>query len=118
MQDKVTIYHNPACGTSRKVLQRLQQLKDIDLNIVEYIKTPPSREQIAKLLKDMNISARELLREKQEIYTTLDLANPKLSEQDLIGFMAENPILINRPIVVTKIGTRLCRPAETVEEII
>jgi len=118
MKNKVTIYHNPACGTSRKVLERLQQLDNVDLNIIEYLKTPPSREQISKLLNDMNISARELIRDKQEIYTTLGLEDHKISDSDLIGFMAENPILINRPIVITNIGTRLCRPAEKVEEII
>lgn len=114
---KITIYHNPACGTSRNVLEMIRN-SGVEPVIIEYLKTPPSREKISVLLRDMGITARELIRKNVEPYETLDIADAKWHEDDLIGFMAQYPALINRPVVVTQKGTRLCRPKEVVLEII
>lgn len=109
----ITIYHNPACGTSRNTLAMIRQSGEEPI-IVEYLKAPPSRELLIELLRAMDISARELLREKGTPYAALGLSDPKWTEAELIGFMVEHPILINRPIVETPKGARLCRPSEAV----
>ncbi|HET8745904.1 MAG TPA: arsenate reductase (glutaredoxin) [Ramlibacter sp.] len=113
----VTIFHNPACGTSRNTLALIRHA-GIEPVVVEYLKTPPTREQLRELLAEMGISARELLREKGTPYGELGLADPKWSDEQLLGFIEEHPILMNRPIVRTPLGTKLCRPAETVLELL
>jgi arsenate reductase len=109
----ITIYHNPACGTSRNTLAMIRQSGE-EPAIIEYLETPPSRAQLIGLLDAMRMKPRALLREKGTPYEALNLANPELSDDDLITFMLKHPILINRPIVVTPHGTLLCRPSEAV----
>jgi arsenate reductase len=109
----VTIYHNPNCGTSRNVLAMIRQ-SGVEPEIIEYLKTPPSRAKLLELIKAMGISVRDLLREKGTPYRELGLDNPGLTDDQLIDQMMEHPILINRPIVVTPKGLKLCRPSETV----
>jgi len=109
----VTIYHNPACGTSRNTLAMIRA-SGIEPEVIEYIKTPPSRERLVKLIAAMGFSARDLLREKGTPYAELGLEDPSLSEDVLIDAMLQHPILINRPIVVTAKGVKLCRPSELV----
>src|SRR3954466_11207973 len=109
----VTIYHNPACGTSRNTLAMIRQSGE-QPEIIEYLKNPPSRARLIELLKAMAIPVRGLLREKGTPYAELGLADPKWSDDQLLDFMLDHPILINRPIVVTPKGTKLCRPSETV----
>jgi arsenate reductase len=113
----ITIYHNPACGTSRNTLAMIRE-SGAEPVVVEYLKNPPSREELARLLRAMGLSARELLRQRGTPYAELGLADPKWSEDDLIGFMLKHPILIERPIVETPKGARLCRPADKVREIL
>jgi len=113
----VTIYHNPACGTSRNTLAMIRQ-SGTEPEVIEYLKTPPSRETLTQLLAAMGISARALLREKGTPYKELGLDDPKWSDDELIGQMLAHPILINRPIVVTPKGTRLCRPSEAVIDLL
>ncbi len=113
----VTIYHNPACGTSRNTLAMIRQ-SGVEPVIIEYLKNPPSREKLVALLRDMGIPARALLRQKGALYTELGLADPKWTEAELIEFMLAHPILIERPIVETTNGVRLCRPFEKVLEIL
>lgn len=113
----VTIYHNPACGTSRNTLAMIRQ-SGVEPEVIEYVKTPPSRERLVELLAAMNIPARALLREKGTPYAELGLSDPKWSEDELVDFMMAHPILINRPIVVTSHGVKLCRPSEAVLEIL
>ena len=110
---KITLYHNPACGTSRNVLAFIRETGQ-EPHIIEYLKTPPTREELVSLLERMNIPARELLREKGTPYEELGLSEPHWSEDDLIDFMLHYPVLMNRPIVVTAQGVKLCRPSETV----
>jgi arsenate reductase len=114
---RVTIYHNPACGTSRNALAKIRE-GGIEPEIVLYLKTPPSAETLAKLIKALGTGARGLLRRKGTPYDELGLDDPKWSEEDLIGFMTEHPILMERPVVVTPQGARLCRPVEKVLEIL
>ena len=109
----VTIYHNPACGTSRNTLAMIRATGE-EPEVIEYLKTPPSRERLKELIAAMGISVRALLREKGRPYASLGLADPKWTDEQLIDVMMEHPILINRPIVVTPKGTKLCRPSETV----
>jgi arsenate reductase len=109
----VTIYHNPACGTSRNTLAMIRQ-SGIEPEVIEYLKTPPSRERLQGLIEAMGISVRNLLREKGTPYAELGLDDPQRSDDQLIDAMLDHPILINRPIVVTPIGARLCRPSERV----
>lgn len=109
----ITIYHNPACGTSRNVLALIRNSGE-EPRIVEYLKTPPSRADLVDLIARMGIPARTLLREKGTPYQELELDKPALTDNDLIDAMISHPILINRPIVVTPLGTALCRPSETV----
>jgi arsenate reductase len=113
----VTIYHNPDCGTSRNTLAMIRQSGDDPVS-VEYLKTPPPRARLAELIAAMGISVRALLREKGTPYSELGLADPQWSDDALLDFMMAHPILINRPIVVTPKGVRLCRPSETVLEIL
>jgi arsenate reductase (glutaredoxin) len=113
----VTIYHNPACSTSRNTLAMIRGSGE-EPEIVEYLKTPPDRAKLRELINAMGISVRALLREKATPYAELNLADPKWSDDELIDFMLAHPILINRPIVVTKRGTRLCRPSEAVLDLL
>jgi arsenate reductase len=113
----ITIYHNPNCGTSRNVLALIRNSGTVP-EIVEYLKTPPSRERLFELIAQMGISVRELLRRKGTPYDQLGLDDPALTDDALIDAMMANPILINRPIVVTPLGTRLCRPSESVLDIL
>jgi len=113
----ITIFHNPACGTSRNTLAMIRKSGDEPI-VIEYLKDPPSRERLVELLKAMGISARDLLRQKGTPYDELGLADPKWTEGQLIDFMMAHPILINRPIVVTPKGVRLCRPSEAVLDIL
>ncbi|MGA9601689.1 MAG: arsenate reductase (glutaredoxin) [Methylocystis sp.] len=113
----VTIYHNPACGTSRNVLAMIRE-RGVEPKIIEYLKTPPSASKLKSLLAHMGISARELLRKRGGPYDELGLDDPKWSEAELIDFMVKHPILIERPIVETSKGTRLCRPKEKALEIL
>jgi arsenate reductase len=113
----VTIYHNPSCGTSRNTLAVIRQSGE-EPEVIEYLKTPPTRERLIELLRAMNMRPRELLRRKGAPYDELGLDDPKWSDEELIGLMLEHPILINRPIVVTAKGVRLCRPSEVVLDIL
>lgn len=109
----VTIYHNPSCGTSRNVLAMIRASGE-EPEIIEYLKTPPDRARLIELIKAMGLSPRALLRQKGTPYAELGLADPEWSDEELIDFMLKHPILINRPIVVTQKGTKLCRPSEAV----
>jgi arsenate reductase len=113
----ITLYHNPNCGTSRNVLAIIRNSGE-EPDIVEYLKTPPSRAKLQELIAAMGIGVRGLLREKGTPYGELGLADPKWTDEQLLDFMVEHPILMNRPIVVTPLGTKLCRPSETVLEIL
>ncbi len=113
----VTIYHNPECGTSRNTLAMIRQ-SGVEPTVIEYLKTPPSRDELKALVAAMGISARALLRKKGTPYEQLGLDDPKWTDEDLIGFMLQHPVLINRPIVVTPKGAKLCRPSETVLDIL
>lgn len=113
----ITIYHNPACGTSRNVLGLIRNSGE-EPTIIEYLKTPPDRDTLQALIAAMGVPVRAVLREKGTPYAELDLGNPKWSDDDLIGFMLQHPILINRPIVVTPLGTKLCRPSEAVLDLL
>ncbi|CNB49597.1 glutaredoxin-dependent arsenate reductase [Yersinia intermedia] len=113
----VIIYHNPACGTSRNTLELIRN-SGIEPTVIQYLETPPSREVLVKLIADMGITVRALLRKNVEPYEQLGLAEGTFSDDQLIDFMLQHPILINRPIVVTPLGTRLCRPSEVVLDIL
>lgn len=113
----VTIYHNPNCGTSRNVLAMIRQSGEQPV-VIEYLKNPPSRERLRELIKAMGIPVRALLREKGTPYAELELGDPKWSDEQLLDFMMTHPILINRPIVATPMGVKLCRPSETVLDIL
>ncbi|NTG38741.1 arsenate reductase (glutaredoxin) [Agrobacterium rhizogenes] len=113
----VTIYHNPDCGTSRNTLAMIENA-GIEPDVIEYLKTPPSREQLVKMITDAGLSVREAIREKGTPYAELGLGNPDLTDEQLLDAMLKDPILINRPFVVTPLGTRLARPSEVVLEIL
>ncbi|HET7887184.1 MAG TPA: arsenate reductase (glutaredoxin) [Bradyrhizobium sp.] len=113
----VTIYHNPSCGTSRNTLAMIRESGE-EPDVIEYLKTPPDRAKLIELTKAMGITVRQLLREKGTPYAELGLADPRWSDDELIDFMLAHPILINRPIVVTPKGTRLCRPSEMVLDLL
>ncbi|WP_045836810.1 arsenate reductase (glutaredoxin) [Hyphomicrobium sp. 99] len=113
----ITIYHNPSCGTSRNTLAIIRKSGE-EPRVVEYLKTPPSRDELKRLIREMGISPRDLLRKKGTPYDELALDDPKLTDEQLIDAMLQHPILINRPIVVTPLGTRLCRPSEAVLDIL
>ncbi len=113
----VTIYHNPNCGTSRNVLAMIRQSGEEPV-VVQYLKNPPTRERLKELIRAMGIPVRALLREKGTPYAELGLGDPKWSNEQLLDFMLAHPILINRPIVVTPKGVKLCRPSETVLDLL
>lgn len=113
----VTIFHNPACGTSRNTLALIRHA-GIEPTVVEYLKTPPSKEQLRELVAATGHGVRALLREKGTPYAELDLADPKWTDEQLLEFIVQHPILMNRPVVVTPLGTRLCRPSEEVLELL
>jgi len=114
---KIAIYHNPDCETSRNVLAMIRNT-GCEPTVVEYLKTPPSRARLVELINVMGISVRGPLRQKGTPYDELGLGNPRWSDDQLVGLMLEHPILINRPIVERPLGTRLCRPSETVLELL
>lgn len=113
----ITIYHNPDCGTSRNTLAMIRQSGE-EPEVIEYLKNPPSRERLIELIEAMGMTPRELLREKGTPYGELGLADPKWTDDELIGFMLQHPILINRPIVITPLGVVLARPSEAVLDIL
>jgi arsenate reductase (glutaredoxin) len=115
--EPVTIYHNPGCGTSRNVLARIREA-GIQPTVIEYLKTPPNRETLEELLSQMNARPRDILREKGTPYAELGLDAPHWTDAQLIDLMLQHPILINRPIVVTPRGAKLCRPSETVLQLL
>jgi arsenate reductase len=114
---RVTIFHNPSCGTSRNVLALLRE-RGAEPEIVEYLKTPPSRDRLRDMIARSGLTARDFLRKRERLYEELDLDNPKWSEDQLIRFLTENPSLLNRPVVETAKGVRPCRPAETVLDLL
>lgn len=113
----IVIYHNPRCGTSRNTLAMIRQSGE-EPEVIEYLKTPPTPDRLRELLKAMGITARDLLRKNVPPYEDLGLAGPKWTEEQLIGFMIAHPILVNRPVVVTPKGVKLCRPSEVVLDIL
>ncbi len=113
----ITIYHNPSCGTSRNTLA-LIRAAGIEPKVIEYLQEPPTREELATMISDAGLTVREAIREKGTPYAELGLDNPDLSEDELIDAMIGTPILINRPFVVTPLGTRLARPSEVVLDIL
>ena len=115
--DDITIFHNPACGTSRNTLALIRHA-GFAPRVVEYLKTPPSSEELRRLLAEMGMPVRQLLREKGTPYAELGLADPKWSDDQLLDFIEQHPILMNRPVVRTALGTKLCRPSEAVLELL
>lgn len=113
----VTIYHNPRCGTSRSVLAMIRERGEAPV-VIEYLRTPPGRERLKELIAAMGIAPRALLRRKEDAYSALGLDDPARTDDDIVDAMVANPILIERPIVVTEKGVRLCRPKEAVLEIL
>jgi arsenate reductase (glutaredoxin) len=113
----VTIYHNPACGTSRTVLGLIRG-SGVEPQVIEYLKTPPSRAELVELIARMGIPVRDLLRQKGTPYDALGLADPALTDEQLLDAVMAHPILMNRPIVVTPAGVKLCRPSETVLDLL
>ncbi|MCV9967785.1 arsenate reductase (glutaredoxin) [Pararhizobium sp. BT-229] len=113
----VTIYHNPECGTSRNTLDLIRHA-GIEPQVIEYLKTPPTREQLSKMISDAGLTVREAIREKGTPYAELGLNNADLTDEQLLDAMLEHPILINRPFVITPMGTRLSRPSEIVLDIL
>jgi arsenate reductase len=112
---QVTMTHNSNCGTSRNVLALLRE-RGIEPTVIEYLKTPLTRDEIAALIKKMNVPVRDAVRTKEKLYSDLSLENA--GDDELLGAMAAHPVLLNRPIVTTPKGTKLCRPSETVEELL
>ena len=110
---KVQIYHNPACGTSRNTLALIRNT-GIEPEVIEYLITPPSKDQLIKMIQDSGLSVRDVLRKNVDAYTELNLDDANWTNEQLLDAMLEHPILINRPLVVTDLGTRLCRPSEVV----
>jgi arsenate reductase len=113
----VTIYHNPACGTSRNTLELIQHA-GIEPTVIEYLKNPPTREQLVRMIADAGLTVRQAIREKGTPYTELGLDNSELTDDQLLDAMLKDPILINRPFVVTPMGTRLSRPSELVLDVL
>ncbi len=113
----ITIYHNPKCGTSRNTLAMIRQ-SGVEPEVIEYLRTPPSRARLVELIGEMGITPRALLRRRGTPYDELGLADPKWTDDQLVDLMLEHPILIDRPIVVMPQGTRLCRPSEVVLELL
>ncbi len=114
---KVKIYHNPACGTSRTVMGMLKD-RGIEPEVVEYLKTPPTRADMHKLLADMGIKPRDILRRRGTPYEELNLDNPALTDAQILDALGQHPILMERPVVVTAKGTRVCRPADLVNDLL
>lgn len=114
---KITIYHNPACGTSRNVLAIIRDYGE-EPRIIEYLKTPPNHEELVNLIKQLDIPVRELLRRKGTPYDELGLDGTKWTDEELINFIVQHPVLMNRPVVLTPLGAKLCRPSETVIDIL
>ena len=117
MSQKIKIYHNPACGTSRNTLELIRNTGQ-EPEIIEYLKTPPSKEELINLIQESGLSVHEAMRKNVEPYEKLELQQEHWTDNQLIGFMLEYPILINRPFVVTDLGIRLCRPSELVLDIL
>ncbi|MEI7356371.1 glutaredoxin-dependent arsenate reductase [Pectobacterium versatile] len=115
--NNITIYHNPDCGTSRNTLEMIRN-SGTEPTVIYYLDTPPSRDELVTLIGNMGVAVRALLRKNVEPYTLLGLAEERFTDEQLIDFMLQHPILINRPIVVTPLGTRLCRPSERVLDIL
>ena len=113
----ITIYHNPACGTSRNVLALIRNSGQ-EPTVIEYLQTPPDRATLVGLIAAMGIAVRDVLRQKGTPYDELGLGDPQWTDEQLLDFMLQHPILINRPIVVTPLGVRLCRPSEAVLDIL
>jgi arsenate reductase len=113
----ITIYHNPACGTSRNTLALIRN-SGVEPVVIEYLKSPPGKERLQQLIEAMGVGARALLRQKGTPYDELGLSDPKWTEAELIDFMVQHPILMNRPVVVTPLGSKLCRPSEAVLDIL
>ena len=113
----ITIYHNPACGTSRNTLALIRNA-GVEPEVVEYLKRPPSRATLAKMIEDAGLSVRQAIREKEKLFAELGLADATLTDEQLLDAMLAHPVLINRPFVVTPAGTRLCRPSELLLEIL
>ena len=114
---EVTIFHNPDCGTSRNTLAIIRHA-GLEPEVIEYLKAPPSKEQVRQLLAEMKMSVRQLLRDKGTPFAELGLADPKWSDEQLLDFIQQHPILMNRPVVRTRLGTKLCRPSEAVLELL
>lgn len=113
----ITIYHNPACGTSRNVLALIRNT-GVEPAVIDYLKTPPTRETLVTLIAQMAVPVRDMMRRKEALYDELALDNPALSDGALVDAMRAHPVLMNRPIVVTPLGARLCRPSEAVLDIL
>ena len=114
---RATIYHNPRCGTSRNTLAMIRNA-GVEPEVIEYLQTPPSRERLQALIHEAGLSVREAMRQKEALYAELQLNRPELSDADLLDVMLAHPVLINRPFVVTGLGTRLCRPSELVLDLL
>ncbi|MCE7531936.1 arsenate reductase (glutaredoxin) [Acinetobacter nosocomialis] len=117
MSDQVKIYHNPACGTSRNTLALIRHA-GFEPIVIEYLQTPPSKDELIQLIQDSNLTVREAIRKNVDPYKELELEQDHWTDEQLIDFMVQYPILINRPFVVTSKGTRLCRPSEVVLDIL
>ncbi|AMM29274.1 arsenate reductase (glutaredoxin) [Acinetobacter pittii] len=117
MTELVKIYHNPACGTSRNTLALIRHA-GIEPIVIEYLQTPPSKDELIQLIKDSNLTVREAIRKNVDPYKDLEIEQDHWTDEQLIDFMVQYPILINRPFVVTPKGTRLCRPSEIVLDIL
>ncbi len=113
----ITVYHNPACGTSRNVLALIRE-QGIEPTVIEYLQTPPARDELQDILKRLNVPVRAILRQKGTPYDTLGLGNPELSDDVLLDAIVAHPILMNRPIVLTNTAGKLCRPSDTVLELL
>ena len=113
----ITIYHNPACGTSRNTLALIRN-SGAEPQVIEYLKTPPDKERLLQLIEAMGTGARALLRQKGTPYDELGLSDPKWTDAELVDFMVQHPILMNRPVVVTPLGAKLCRPSELALDIL
>uniref|UniRef100_UPI003F49A6A9 arsenate reductase (glutaredoxin) n=1 Tax=Cupriavidus taiwanensis TaxID=164546 RepID=UPI003F49A6A9 len=113
----VTIYHNPECGTSRNTLAMIRNA-GIEPSVIEYLTTPPSRTELREMIRQAGLTVRQAMREKGTPYAELGLADPALTDDQLLDAMMAHPILINRPFVVTELGVRLCRPSEIVLDIL
>lgn len=114
---KVTIYHNPSCGTSRNTLALIRN-SGVEPEVIEYVKNPPAREKLKQMIAKMGVGVRDILRQKGTPYDELGLGDASLTDDQLLDAMMKHPILINRPIVETPLGTRLCRPSEAVLDIL